>query len=73
MSNLVSLAYETRRGRYGVRLLERSSLNTCTVESTDGKLVKLVQDMAADRMWGDVPRDAAAQSRLGRMDGQARV
>lgn len=53
--------------------LERSSLNACTVESPDGKLVKLVQNIAADRMLGDVPPHAAAQSRLGRMDGQARV
>ena len=56
---------------YGI--LERSSLNACTVESTDGRLVKLVPDIVADRMLGDVPRHAAAQSRLGRMDGQARV
>ena len=56
---------------YGI--LERYSLNTCTMESTDGEMVELVPDIAADRVLGDLPRHAAAQSCLGRMDGQARV
>ena len=56
---------------YGI--LERSSLNTRTVESTDSELVELVQDVVAVRVLGDVPRDVAAQSCLGRLDSQARV
>ena len=73
-SHVVSHAYDTRRGR-GTEydILERSSLNTGTVESPDGELVELGQDIVASRMLGDVPHDAAAQSCLGRMDGEAHV